>query len=368
MEHILLRQLASDYRQIAFQFRLKLRAPNIVLSENKSLWGRWNPLSRTIELQKQLVLEHSWDTVLYVLKHEMAHQVVSEVFGLPDADHGESFHKACDLLDLPEVFRRGSGTLADTADWKIQSTKTEAIVSVIEKIQKLFALASSTNSEAEAATAIARARELTRKYDIRESAIAEKKEDLRYVIWNTEKQRLSPLYSHLAALLMEHYAVDVIFTTSFSVRKLKPVQCLEIYGRETQVLIAEYVLHFLLTTLENLWATHARNKKATPLLKKSYQLGVIAGFEQRLKSEASRFGESPTTTASTTSALQVVEQQERLQFLQKRYPRIRSRSAHGSRIDTEIYAHGFKDGRSLQLRKGVGKKFTTVFSLKGSVL
>lgn len=364
---IILRQLASDYKQIAFQFRLDLRPPLIVFTENKSLWGRWNPQYRTIEIQKQLVLDHSWDTVLYVLKHEMAHQIVTEVFKLADSDHSQSFQRACDLLAVPSDFRRGSGTISETSEWKNKSTKAEALGSVIEKIQKLFALASSTTSEAESASAIARARELTRKYDLHEATMGEEPSEFRYAVVNTGKQRLSPIYSHLAGLLIEHYQVDVIFTSTFNAAKLKPSQCLEIYGRETHVLVAEYVLDFLMRTLEDLWSAHAQDKNVAPIYKKSYQMGILAGFQDRLKRESEILSpiEEPSQRAS---ALMVVEEKQRLQFLQQRYPRLRSRSGSKSWVDNESYARGVADGKDVQIRKGLNNKTRGMLSLKGSVL
>lgn len=321
-------------------------------------------MNRTIEIRRHLVEEHSWDTVLYVLKHEMAHQIVSEIFELPDADHAESFQRACDMLALPAEFRRGSGSIVAPSDWKAKSTKTEALTRIIEKIQKLFALASSTTSESEAATAMARARELTRKYDIHESAFAESTEDFQYVVINTHKQRLSPLYSHLATLLMEHYCVEVIFTSTFNASTLKSSQCLEIYGRETHVVVAEYVLHFLLSTLEELWREHARGKKLSAIYKKSYQMGIVAGFEQRLQREARQLR---TQDEGSLKALVVVEEQRRHEYMQLRYPRLRSRSGRASHIDNEMYAYGVAHGRDVQIRKGIKRNSNTKLLLNGSV-
>lgn len=367
IEQAILRQLMADYRQIVFQFRLKLRPPVIIFTENTSLWGRWNSLHRTIEIQRQLVEKHSWDTVLYVLKHEIAHQIVGEIFGLSEHDHGESFQKACDLLALPPEFRRGTGDIVSPSQWREQSTKTEAITRVIEKIQKLFALASSTNSEAEAGVAMARARELSRKYDIHETVLGTDSEEFRYIVINTGKQRLSPLYSHLSSLLMDHYSVDVIFTSTFSAQTLKPSQCLEIYGRETHVVVAEYVLQFLLKTLDDLWRAHARGKKLSAVYKKSYQIGIVAGFKERLQKEEQLLAHAENP-AKVHNSLMVIEERRRQEYIQLRYPRLRSRSTGSSWIDNETYAHGVVDGRDVQIRKGLKKNATQNFLLKGSVL
>lgn len=391
MEQVILKQLISDYKQIVYQFRLDLKVPVILFTDVESVWGRWNPHHRTIELRRKLVEDHSWDTVLYVLKHEMAHQIVTEIFGLPDSHHAESFQKACDLLSLPPEFRRGSGELTEPNAWKNKSKKTETITNVVERIQKLLALASSTN-EAEAAVAVTKAHELMRKYNIQENVYRDQKdkEDFRYILYDTQKQRLSPVYSHLASMLIHFYNVDVIFTSQFNAKTLRSNQCLEIYGRETHVVVAEYVLHFMLRTLESLWKAHAKKTGAGALQKKSFQLGILAGFQQKLEADSAAMSEasviqsegeayskpahagdpSPSlwmTEASLgTTDLLIQEDESRRTYIQKRYPRLRSRSSGRSMIDTSMYARGVEQGREVQLRKGIHKTSTTIYSLKGS--
>lgn len=372
VEDLILKQLVADYKQIAYQFRLELKVPVLVLTDISSIWGRWNPHTRTIELRRTLINEYSWDTVLYVLKHEMAHQVVTEIFGLPDSDHAESFQKACDLLHLPHEFRSGRGELNEPQSWKHKSQKTETITSIVDRVNKLLALASSTN-EAEAAVAMTKAHELMRKYNIAANLNLDPKdkEDFRFLLFDTGKQRLSPVFSHLASMLIHYYNVDVIFTSKFNAQTLRSTQFLEIYGRETHVIVAEYVLHFMLRTLESLWRDHAHKTGASALQKKSFQLGLLSGFQQKLEAEAQApvVSDAPSATGlQSTKHLLRLEDSARRLFVEQRYPRLRSRSSGRSQIDTHMYQKGVESGRSVEIRKGIRTGQSLIRALKGSVL
>ena len=353
-DSLILRQLVLDYRQIAFQYQLQLQIPVITLTENTSLWGRWDPLRRTIELQRRLVYDYSWDTVLYVLKHEMAHQIVTEVFKSTDSGHQESFHKACDLLHLPNYFRRGSGDLSREMDWQCTPSKNDKITTIIQKIQKLFSLASSKNS-AEATLALERAQELMCRYNIDESLVRCAPENFKYIVIDTGKSRLGPIYGHLASLLIEHYNVDVIFTSTFNVQQMKRVQSLEIYGRESYVVVAEYVFYYLLRTLEDLWSTYSGNIKGRTLyLKKSYQLGVLKGFSQALTQVEDQMHQQSMGLIRTKNSLNK-EDRERRDFMKLRYPKLSLRSKGRSALDRTTYGQGLSQGQTLDIRDAISR-------------
>lgn len=291
----------------------------------------------------------------------MAHQIVTEVFQLEDADHSQSFQEACDLLQLPLEFRRGSGSLVNPGDWKNNSGKTDIIVTIMERVQKLMALAKST-SEAEAAVALAKAQELVRKYNIQENLYSESKEDFRYLVIDTKKQRLNPIYSHLASLLIQYYNVDVVFTTTYNVKLKKNTQCLEVFGRQTQVVIAEYVFEFLWRVLESLWLDHSKGLSREAFYKKSFQLGIIAGFQEKLEQEKKKI---VVETAKNEKSLVAQEDAARRVFVKKRYPRLRSRTSGRSSIDRDAYDSGMEQGRDVEIRRGIQKNKDKRFLLKG---
>lgn len=79
-----------------------------------------------------------WDIVLEVLKHEMAHQYVSEFYNNADR-HGKYFKKACATLGVHPTF------IADRADYnkKLQLFKGELPADaqkMLKRVEKLMAL------------------------------------------------------------------------------------------------------------------------------------------------------------------------------------------------------------------------------------
>src|SRR6478672_7763236 len=89
LEAALLHEVAEQYRHLALAyFTGSLQIPQFELVVSRARLGRWMPETRTIELSRPLVLEQPWGVVVEVLKHEMAHQYVSEILG----EHGESAH------------------------------------------------------------------------------------------------------------------------------------------------------------------------------------------------------------------------------------------------------------------------------------
>ena len=95
-----------------------------------------------IELSPKLLTDHGWGTLVEVLKHEMAHQFVAEVLGvLDESSHGPVYRKVCEERGIDS---RAAG-IPEAGDAAPQDQ-------VLERIQKLLALAESQNEhEAQAA-------------------------------------------------------------------------------------------------------------------------------------------------------------------------------------------------------------------------
>src|SRR6056300_1228145 len=74
-------QLQSEFKLICDWYKISLAAPAFRLTESRRTLGSWNPDTRTISISTILIHEYSWDTVINVLKHEMAHQYVHESLG-----------------------------------------------------------------------------------------------------------------------------------------------------------------------------------------------------------------------------------------------------------------------------------------------
>ena len=113
----------------------KLPLPNLAIDPalTRTL-GDWDEDKRLIRLSEDLILRGDFDDIIYVLKHELAHQIVSEVYHIKGAvAHGEAFKRACHLLGIP------SDTRIELGEFKEQSR-------LQSRLRKLMAMGSSNNN------------------------------------------------------------------------------------------------------------------------------------------------------------------------------------------------------------------------------
>ena len=85
LEHRILHGLSCEW-EIALwvldpSYRERLARPMFSLGDLKDRWGHFSSEKREICLSRDLVLNHSWDAVQEVLKHEIAHQLAQELLG-----------------------------------------------------------------------------------------------------------------------------------------------------------------------------------------------------------------------------------------------------------------------------------------------
>jgi hypothetical protein len=58
-----------------------LAVPVFNLTRSETVLGSWNSEKKTLSLSYYLLDNYEWESVVDVLKHEMAHMVVSELWG-----------------------------------------------------------------------------------------------------------------------------------------------------------------------------------------------------------------------------------------------------------------------------------------------
>ena len=157
------RQLHCEFNDICWKYSVKLLSPIFEISQSERQLGSWQVDTRTIKISSHLIINHSWAITINVLKHEMAHQICSELFNSVETAHGKVFQKACDLIGLPKEFRSASGDLPEDTGLAVSATfPTMEGRRFIDRVGKLFALAGSAN-ENESAVAMQKANELIEK-------------------------------------------------------------------------------------------------------------------------------------------------------------------------------------------------------------
>lgn len=366
-EMLLIRTLFYEYDDILRQRSLNFMSrAAIALSDSNAVWGKWDPLTRTIWLSRNLIYKHSWFHVLGVMRHEMAHQYVDEIMENDNRvpirpPHGEKFQEACAILGVPDVFARATSCLQqNNLDWRLQPIDSRES-QLLEKIRKLLSLANSSN-EHEAVLAMNKVRELYAKYHLDSPEL--KRAEFFHLIFPLNRKRIQSYEWRMASLLINHFFVKVIAGNMFDIKKQTYMKVFEIIGTRENVLMAEYVYNFLRLQVEQLVEGHF-DKQATKLPRarvgrNSYRLGVLAGFSQKLtelettkKEHGSSKNSSSDAASSVAKALIAFHSDPKLKnYIAKIYPRLVSTQSSHS-IDRSTFSAGMSQGRKLTLRRAI---------------
>lgn len=327
-----------------------LTPPTLSLTDAPTTLGGWRPDLRALSLQRALIRDASWVQVVEVLRHEMAHQYVSEVLKIThEPPHGPTFRAVCEARGID-------------AQGRVKVELSEEAARLLRRIERLLALAESDN-EHEATLAAAQAQALITQHhlsvggaplpdDLSARAAALGARQL-----GAPKRRHFEYEHAVAHLLKDHFFVRCIWVSGFCARALKRGRVLEVCGRHEDLEISEYVYHFLMAQLERSWASHARKTGLSGARERlSYCLGVVQGFHHKLNAQREELlraeGAARPPKEGSARALLALTGREVESFLNRRYPHTRSRSGGGWR-PSGGYAAGVSEGRALTLHKGV---------------
>jgi predicted SprT family Zn-dependent metalloprotease len=335
LEAALLRELAAEYNNLSWAFfSSRLQQPTIELVDSAAHLGRWVPRVRTIELSRAFVLTRPWGVVVEVLKHEMAHQAVEDLLGVRDETaHGPAFRLLCQQLGIdPSARGEPSGA----------SVRDEAESRVLERVAKLLALAESSN-EHEAQAAMSAAQKLLLKYNL-DTAVPKGGRAYGFRHVGRATGRVSEAERLLAAILGEHFFVQVIWVPIYRPYDGKRGRVLELCGTPANLDFAEYVHGFLSATSERLWAAH---KRAAGLDsdrdRRAYLAGVMTGFLEKLRHERK---------VQRATGLVWVGDADLGDYYRRRHPRI-SHTRFGGPTWNEARASGHAAGKGIVLHRPV---------------
>jgi hypothetical protein len=148
----------------------------------------------------------------------------------------------------------------------------------------------------------------------------------------------------LAALLAEHFFVEVIWVPVWRPLVGKRGTVLEVCGTVENVELAEYVHAFMGHTAERLWREHKRALRIKgDSGRQSFLTGVMSGFKEKLTRER---------RGAEQEALVWQGDAELSGFFRSRHPRIRHQR-YLSRAGSAAYAEGRRAGQNIVLHRGV---------------
>ena len=357
LQQLWLTQLTYEFADICFQYRLELQAPVFELSGGVKQLGCWLPAQRIIRISSHLIIDHPWNVVLMVLKHEMAHQVCSELFGCSRAGHGRNFGRACQLLGIPSPYCRSSGDLAAVVATFPQDHQTAAGRRIIERISKLLALAGS-NNEHEAALAMQRATELLHRHNLDQTSVDNPSACTRVII-NTRSKQIPAYRRAICAILRDYFFVQVICSSLYDPQTNNSYKTIELLGRVENVPVAEHCYHFLEQQLAGLWQKNRHKYQGNSrTAKKSYYLGLLHGFAEKMATQTRNSRTSRQTShAVTTPGSLAISRDSKLQdFVSFHFPRLKKRSSRGVKIYSHPYDEAVDTGKNIILHQGVEDK------------
>jgi len=304
----------------------QLLPPVFRVGEGARTLGTFEPHTRVLSISEIHILESHWDEVLNTLVHEMAHQVVHELWDVPHAQpHGPEFNRALRML----------GAVAEDGGLSSEEAK------VFSRIEKLLSLAQSDN-EYEAGMATAAANSLLLKYNLK--GRTHTKSYSRRKLGGL-KARIPMTWKMIGGILSEFFFVECIWVSVFHAASGKSRRQLEVLGTGGNVEMAGYVHDFLHQTLKQLSRDRVRRGESGG---RGFQCGVLLGFKETLGNRKE------------------VHRQEGLiwkgdpgldAFFREAYPRTSSFGGRGLPIDGDLQA-GKSLGKKLILRRPIVRRGT----------
>ncbi len=307
--------------------------------------GMWQRGARLLSISEQHMLTAAWYDVEQTLRHEMAHQFVDEVLGVHDETaHGPAFVQACARL---QVDSKASGPAGSPVRDETQR--------ILDKVQKLFALAQSQNVH-EAEAAMAHANRLLLEYNLQAQDVAT---DRRYGHRRIGKPAaaLALEAKLIGGVLSEFFFVDCIWVNHYNPLLDRDERVLEIMGDPTNLELAHYVHDYLHGAVVRHWqAAKVRLGRGDLSTRREFIGGMLTGFKQKLRDE--RKGQAER-------GLVWVGDPGLKQFAKARYPRTTSFSTGGWH-STDAHHAGQQAGRALQIQRGVTHQGPGGHLLRGS--
>jgi len=348
-----LQQLQAEFADICFQYRLHLQPPIFELTDSATTLGSWNARHRLLLISVHLIRSCPWQTTLQILKHEMAHQLCSEMFACNNDGHGRLFQQACGMLGLTAPFCRAKADCAGIPPVmdSVLSPRTEAGRRILSRVEKLLALAASDN-EHEAALAMQRAGELLLRHNLNLQEVGKKR--YRHLSLNTGKQRMPGYLRDTCALLQEFFFVRVVCASMYEPARDVRLRTIELFGRPENVAVAEHCYHFLTAKLLALWQRRRRRfAGGGQRARTSYFHGIIVGFREKLAAGTRQVNTAEATEKGTGNDLITQEDAGLQTFIADVYPRLRKGRGRKIFLHADAYREAVATGKALTLHRVV---------------
>lgn len=303
----------------------------IVVYNSKKMLGYFDPDFYELGFHECLI-HVSKEQLLSVVRHEVAHYMTFIEHGETIEPHGAEFKTFCRRMGWDS-----SATLC------LEGAANNPVLeqsSVFRKVQKLMALATSSNKN-EAEQAMIKSQQLLLKHNMESAHI---KDDEKMFLKRILKEKKETAKMRSIARILETFFVSVVF------HRGKDHIYLEILGSAVNIEIAEYVAGVLHLELEHLWkkAQTTAHLKGV-VAKNSFFLGLAKGYCNKIQ--------ALKRDTTTTHALMVIEK-KLIDAKAMAYQRLRSSTSRRRHCPASS-ALGEKLGKGLNIRPALNKGFST---------
>ena len=164
-------------------------------------------------------------------------------------------------------------------------------------------------------------------------------------------RRCLPTVKAICSLLEANFGVRVICATTYDPLGDCSLKTIELLGPEENVAIAVHCYHFLENRLMVLWEQNRHSFAGGGLrARKSYFLGILAGFRQTLQKGTAKTAPGKAGTAN----LPALQAEQRLEdFVAWRFPRLSRRRGGTTSLHGEAYRQAVVTGQQLILHRPV---------------
>lgn len=231
---------------------------------------------------------------------------------------------------------------------------------IIEKVQKLLALATSPN-ENEAKLAARKAHELLTKYNLSLEAVEAHKVREEYEALDKDSGKgACPMEDkYILTVLQRYFYVKVIThrfyekrESEFVNRQYRKRYKFTLVGRKHNVQVARYVYDFLFRSFRSAFVDFCKNNRAlashqTAKARRSYYRGLMMGLMQQLE-------DSVQKALAKEQAVALRDDPNIDEFLKGEFPDMKEgKPSREQEIDRAIVAAGYQDGNKMKIAVGI---------------
>jgi hypothetical protein len=238
---------------------------HVVIFNNENKLGYFDPAFYEMGFHERL-MNSPREQLYNVIRHELAHYITFIHWGRVQTPHSQEFKDTCQKMGWGKEVQKAVMFLENE-----QNDEQENKSAILRKIQKLLALASSSNVH-EAETAMLKSQQLLLKHHL-EAPIIDGENGEEVVLKRIMKQKRINAKTHAIAQILATFFVTVVYNRG------REYTYLEIAGNSVNVAIAEYVASVLNHELEVIWKQAQKNSHLQGIVaRNSFFTGLAKGY------------------------------------------------------------------------------------------